>query len=83
MRSLPFGKLVPDQREWGDRLYFKVDDLNRPSYQALGMPCFKPYESGQEMRSYYRVPDEVLEDDLLLRQWALEAIAAGRRARKR
>ena len=65
----------------GDRLYFKVDDLNRPDFQAHGMDCFKPY--GEEMRSYYQVPEIVLDEPLLLRQWALAAIEAARRAKKK
>ena len=67
---------------YGDRLYFKVDDLNRPDYQAHSMQCFKPYENGQEMRSYYQVPEDVLSDPLLLRQWAMAASAAAKRIKK-
>ena len=64
-----------------DRLYFKVDDLTRPDYLTHGMDCFKPY--GEEMRSYYQVPEIVLDEPLLLRQWALAAIETARRTKKK
>ena len=64
-----------------DRLYFKVDDLTRPDYLTRGMDCFKPY--GGEMRSYYQVPEIVLDEPLLLRQWALAAIETARRTKKK
>jgi hypothetical protein len=47
------------------------------------MNYFKPFKSGQEMRSYDQVPQDVLVEPLLLRQWALAAIAAARRAKKK
>ncbi len=66
----------------GDRLYFKVDDHNRPDYQACGMSWFNPYGTGTHISSYYEVPPHVLADPLLLRQWALNALDAARRSRK-
>ena len=66
----------------GDRLFFKVDDHNRPDYQACGMSWFNPYGTGTKISSYYEVPPHVLADPLLLRPWALDAMAAARRARK-
>jgi DNA transformation protein len=45
------------------QVFFKVDESNRASYE----------EAGSEKHSrmpYYRVPDEVFEDDGLLKEWA-------------
>ena len=40
----------------GSRLYFKVDDSNRESFENAGSPQFKPMP-------YYEVPADVLEDN--------------------
>jgi DNA transformation protein len=66
----------------GDQLFFKVDDHNRPDYQACGMSWFNPYGTGKNFSSYYQVPPHVLGDPPLLRQWALNSIDAARRSRK-
>jgi hypothetical protein len=65
-----------------DRLSFKVDDLNRPAYRAIGMDCFKPLESRKEMHSNYQVPEDILAEPLLLLQRALAAIKAARCAKR-
>lgn len=60
-------------------LYFAVDDRTRPAYELLGAKPFA-YDTrrGQvEVRRYYDVPGEVLEDDQLLCQWARGALHAG------
>ena len=63
-----------------DVLYFKVDDENRPMFEAAGVKPFQPYEEGYSM-SYYEVPVDVLENTDDLRKWALGSIAAaGRKA---
>ena len=66
-----------------DVLYFKVDDLNRPDFEAREMDPFRPYGEEGEVMQYYRVPDDLLEDSELLGQWAEKAIAAARRAKAR
>ncbi len=38
-----------------DRLYFKVDDSNRPDFEAAAMEPFRPYADGRSMQ-YYEVP---------------------------
>jgi DNA transformation protein len=63
----------------GDVLYFKVDDENRPSYQAAGSMPFQPYGEGSYSMSYYEVPVDVLEDVDQLRSWARGAAAAAER----
>ena len=65
-----------------NRLYFKVDDQNRPDYQACGMSWFNPYGTATNIISFYEVPPSVLAEPLLLHKWALDAIDAARRARR-
>ena len=64
-----------------DRLYFKVDDANRPDFEAAGMEPFRPYGDERAMK-YYEVPIGVLEDVDALRHWAEKAIAVAQRAKK-
>lgn len=61
----------------GDVLYFKVDDRNRPDYEALGMARFQPYKD-KKYRSfnYYEVPAHVLEDADELVSWARRSLHA-------
>lgn len=59
----------------GNSLYFVVDDSTRPKYEAMGSTCFwYTTKKGRiNVRKYYRVPDELFEDQALLLQWAQEA----------
>ena len=57
-----------------DTLYFKVDDSNRPDYEALGMKPFQPYGPGSEAMKYYQVPADLLDEPEELRPWAEKAI---------
>jgi DNA transformation protein len=66
-----------------DTLYLKVDDLNRPDFEARGMGPFRPYGEGGEVMQYYQVPADVLEDAEALRPWAESAIAVARRSKGR
>lgn len=66
-----------------DTLYFKVDDTNRPEFEALGMGPFQPYGEGGEVMQYYQVPADLLEDPEALRPWAEKAIAVAFRKSKR
>ena len=58
-----------------DTLYFKVDDSNRPDFEARQMGPFQPYGPEGEVMQYYQVPDELLEDVEALRPWAEKALA--------
>ncbi len=58
-----------------DVLYFKVDDSNRPDYEAAGMGPFKPFGEKSYTMQYYEVPVDVLEDMEMLRIWANKALA--------
>jgi DNA transformation protein len=62
-----------------DRLYFRVNSETRPDYEAEGMSPFE-YAPGQVMASYYEVPKRVQRDDVLLREWAMNAVQS--RSRK-
>lgn len=67
-----------------DTLYFKVDESNRPAFEARGMGPFRPYGEGGEVMQYYEVPADLLEDTEDLRAWAEKAIAvAGRKRTER
>ena len=62
-----------------DVLFFKVDDVNRPAYEAAGAEPFKPYGDESYSMSYYQVPVDVLEDVDKLREWAKGAVSAAKR----
>jgi DNA transformation protein len=64
-----------------DRLYFKVDDANRPDFERLGMEPFRPFGEAHAM-GYYEVPAQVLEETHQLETWMRQAIDVARRARK-
>ena len=65
-----------------DTLYFKVDDSNRPDFEARQMGPFQPYGPKGEVMQYYQVPDDLLEDAETLRPWAEKALAVAVRAAK-
>jgi DNA transformation protein len=56
------------------RLYFKTDATTRGNYRSRGMGPFAP-RATQVLKSYYAVPEEIVEDDELLAEWAREAAA--------
>jgi len=56
------------------RLYFKTDETTREKYRTQGMGPFAPSEK-QVLKSYYEVPEEIVEDDEELVSWAKEAAA--------
>jgi DNA transformation protein len=63
----------------GDVLYLKVNEGNRPDFEAAGMSPFKPYPHRSGTMKYYAVPVEVLESPVELAAWARKAVAAARR----
>ena len=72
--------IAPDE----GALYFKTDDSNRKDYEDAGSKPFMPYKGRATVMSYYRVPEEIVEDSDRLRAWAKKARAAARAApRKR
>jgi DNA transformation protein len=62
-----------------DTVYLKVDDSNRPDFEARGMRPFQPYGEGGEIMQYYELPEEVLEASDDLRPWVEKSVAAARR----
>lgn len=65
-----------------DILYFKVDDVNRPEFEARGMGPFAPMGPDKPMQ-YYRVPDDVIDDPAALKDWMTKAVAVARRKPKK
>ena len=55
------------------RLYFKTDDSTVQSYRKHGMQAFRP-NAKQTLKSYYRVPVEIIEDCDDLCAWVVDAI---------
>ena len=67
----------------GDVLYFKVDDATRPAFEVAGSSPFRPYEDRATTMPYYSVPIAVLEDAVMLGEWAARAVAVAGNARSR
>ena len=65
-----------------DTFYLKVDDQNRPDFEAAGSAPFSYDTKGgtNTITSYWEVPAEVLDDADQLRAWALKSLAVSRRA---
>lgn len=63
-----------------DCLYFKVDDSNRPEFAAAGSAAFRPYGESSYTMQYYEVPAHVLDDRVLLGEWAAKAVAVARQS---
>jgi len=63
------------------RLYFKTDETTREKYRGCGMGPFAPSEK-QVLKSYYEVPEEIVEDDEELASWAREASVLNKRKGK-
>lgn len=66
-----------------DELYLKVDDTNRPDFEALGIGPFRPFGPEGEAMQYYPVPGEMLDDIDTLKEWVRRAIDVARRKPKR
>jgi len=54
------------------RLYFKVAPATIADYTQQGMKPFKP-NAKQTLKSFYEVPDDVLEDPERMTTWAEQA----------
>lgn len=65
-----------------DVLYFKVDDTNRPEYEARGSRPFRPYDDKPMTMPYFFVPPDILEDAATLRRWAERSLSVARPAAK-
>ncbi|HEU5180575.1 MAG TPA: TfoX/Sxy family protein [Candidatus Polarisedimenticolia bacterium] len=66
-----------------DTVFFKVDDRNRPDFEAAGMQPFRPFGDDRTSMQYYELPAEVLEDREDLRRWMRGALQAALAKRKK
>jgi DNA transformation protein len=66
-----------------DIVYLKVDDTNRPDFEALGLGPFQPFGDGGEVMQYYALSAELLEDADALEEWVDKAIAVAQRKKGR
>ncbi len=66
-----------------DQLYFKVDDSNCEDYTSRGLTqwVYDPSKPEKSRMPYYPVPEDVLEDDELLREWGKKAMAVAGKAK--
>ena len=66
-----------------DQLYFKTDAVSRPQFEAAGLEEWVYLKDGKPVRmSYFRPPEEIYENEEILRQWGRLALDAAQRARK-
>jgi DNA transformation protein and related proteins len=65
-----------------DRLYFKVDETNRPDFERFGMQPFRPFGENNAM-GYYEVPADVVEDPEQLALWMRKAVEAAAKAKRK
>ena len=63
-----------------DRLFLKVNDSTRASYESQGMSAFKPYPGRPGTMQYYEVPLAILESAHELTKWAKDAVKAAGQA---
>ncbi|MBK7093001.1 MAG: TfoX/Sxy family protein [bacterium] len=66
-----------------DTLYFKVNNENRKDYESEQMEPFRPFGEDSYSMKYYSVPERIIEDNQLLREWMLKAVAAARKKTRR
>lgn len=66
-----------------DILYLKVDDTNRPDFEARGLGPFQPFGDGGEVMQYYALATDMLEDAEALEEWVEKAIAVAQRKKSR
>ena len=55
-----------------DRFYLKTDEVSKKEFVRCGMKPFKP-NPRQTLKTYYQVPDEILDDREQLIVWAQRA----------
>ncbi|MEP6721804.1 MAG: TfoX/Sxy family protein [Variovorax sp.] len=69
----------------GNSLYFTVDDTTRPKYEQMGSVCFSygTKKGRVQVKKYFQVPAEVIEDRVALVALAKEAVDVAHRSRTR
>lgn len=73
--GMMFGKIG------NDKLWLKVDAHNQADYEAKGMKAFYSEKKKKGM-PYWEVPVDVIEDKTLMKEWAIKAFEAAKRAKK-
>ena len=68
----------------GNSLYFVVNDATRPKYEEMGSRCFwySTKKGRVDVKKYYEVPGDFLEDQVQLLSLANESIQVARKAKK-
>lgn len=66
-----------------DTLYFKVNNENRQDYESEQMEPFRPFGEDSYSMKYYSVPERIIEDNQLLREWMMKAVTAARKKTRR
>lgn len=68
----------------GNRLYFAVDDTTRGHYENAGMQAFSylTKKGRVQVRKYFEVPTDLLDDPPALQQWAHAALSTTTRQRQ-
>lgn len=68
----------------GNSLYFVVNDVTRPAYEKMGSRCFwyTTKKGRVDVKKYYEVPGEFLDDQERLLSLANESIVVARKAKK-
>lgn len=69
----------------GNALFFVVDDSSRPRYEQRGMGCFwyRTKKKKVNVRKYYEVPGDLLDDPDVLLEWARESIRIAKKLTKK
>ena len=69
----------------GSTLYFVVDKLTRPKYEQMGSGCFAyDTKNGRvQVKKYFQVPAEVIEEQDTLVSLARQAIQVAHNSKKR
>lgn len=69
----------------GNSIFFVVDNTTRPKYEDHGMGCFwyKAKNKKVNVKKYYEVPAELLEDQDALIEWARQSIEIARKLKKK
>lgn len=70
---------------FGEQIYLKADDVNRPDFEAAGQPAFVyPLKTGATASmSFFLIPDNLYDDADEMAAWAAKAFAAAQRSVKK
>ena len=68
----------------GNTLFFVVDDSTRANYEQKGMGCFWYHTKKKRVnvRKYYEVPAELIDDQNSLIEWARQSVQVARSLKK-